>query len=165
MMINDVLVDACDEPGRLREALRGARPRLTIVLGKSPHHVGGLAAAPRPVLAPRHVLRLSVSGMDAIVLPGPAEAALVVPGRLMVAPCGVSLWVLAEAAVELGLRARCYVGGIAASTLSEYSVRTAVSALARLGVRIVVPVHTPPEIVDALARRFQVEPPTRTVTC
>ena len=165
VLVDSILVDACDSPESLIKGLTGSAPRLTIILSRSQHHVGGVSAAPRPVLMPREVSVLRVSGTEIVLIPGPAESALIVPNSLVVIPCGVSLWAIAERIKSLGFRARCFVGGVAASILSEYSIRSAVAALTSLGIRTVVPIHTPPEVVKILERRFAVLSPMNVIKC
>jgi len=165
LLVDSILVDTCDSAESLSRGLGDSRPKLTLLLGRSPHHVGGSSAAPKPVLRPMETTVFEVSGTEMIVVPGPAESALIIPGTLLVVPCGVSLPVIADKIRAMGLRARCFVGGIAASTLSEFSIRSVIAALTMLGIRTVVPIHTPPEVVKVLERRFAVISPMGSVKC
>jgi len=55
-----------------------------------------------------------------------------------------------------GVKARCFVGGLGGTAQSPYLLHRVVAELRLLGVRCVVPLHTAPQLVKELERRFNV---------
>jgi len=157
VLIDDaVLFDSCS-----REAMAAflkasvARPVLGVVgVPDSPHHVGGFELLRVPLVNPPHDLELRVRGRRYLLFKGRRENFMVVDG-VVVSPCGLSTVPYGEIS-RRGIKARCFVGGLGGTAQSPYLLHRVVAELRLLGVRCVVPLHTAPQLVKELERRFNV---------
>jgi 7,8-dihydropterin-6-yl-methyl-4-(beta-D-ribofuranosyl)aminobenzene 5'-phosphate synthase len=157
LLINDhVLFDSCTEAATSRFiSKRHARPLVGVVgVPNNPHHVGGFTLFRAPVVRPTSDIALRIRGVEYRVFREGRENVLYVDG-VVISPCGLYT-IPYHKLSQRGVKARCVVGGLGGTAHNPYLLPRILAELRLLGVRCVVALHTAPQLVKELERRFNV---------
>lgn len=156
LLESGLLFDSCDrESAKMFSDKAPLRPILGVSAVDNPHHLGGFDVFKVPVVRWREGhLALTLSGVKHRIFGFGREAVLVV-GRTIISACGIYTMPFGKLS-SLHLKAECFVGGLGGSAISPYSVSRIISELRALGVRCVIPLHSPQGIIKELERRFNV---------
>lgn len=151
-----LLFDSCDRDSADRfSRISPLRPVLGVSAVDNPHHFGGFDVFKVPVVKWREgLLSLKLGGVVHKLIGFNREAVLLV-GRTLISACGIYTMPFGKLSA-LHLKADCFVGGLGGSAASPYSLSRIIGELKALGVRCVVPLHTPQGIIKELERRFNV---------
>ncbi|MEM1598583.1 MAG: hypothetical protein QW598_03040 [Pyrobaculum sp.] len=156
LLIDDVLMfDACSESAMAAFIRRFNPSPLVGVVGlDNEHHVGGFKLMKIPVVYPPADLELRIRGRTYVVVKERGESLILTDG-VVFSPCG--LFTIAHHALSRrGVKARCFVGGLGGTAQSPYLLHRVAAELRLMGVRCVVALHTAPQLVKELERRFNV---------
>jgi len=157
VLINgEVLFDSCAEEAASRFAARRRVKPLVGVVGvpDNPHHVGGFALFKIPVIKPASDMALRVRGVEYQVFRESRENFLYVDG-VVISPCGL-FTIPYHKLSQRGIKARCVVGGLGGTAHNPYLLPRILAELRLLGVRCIVAIHTAPQLVKELEKRFNV---------
>jgi len=152
----DLAIDSCS-----REAAEeffkhwSKTPKLGISAVENPHHSGGFEILDIPLISWRNgILKLKYKKLN-ITIFGFNNESIVLINRILISPCGINIIPLGKLS-NLGIKAEWFIGNLGGSTASPYSVSQILGELKALGVKYVVPLHNPPEIVRVVERKFRV---------
>lgn len=149
-----IAFDACTREAMGTFLARSAdRPRLGVVGLENPHHTGGFSLLDIPVLRPAADVEVRYRGISMRILHGRENVAVV--GDVVIVPCGVYTMPY-RLLSSRGLKARCLVGALGGTAQSPYALHRVLGELRELGVRCLVPLHTPPGMLREAERRFNV---------
>lgn len=156
LLESGLLFDSCDRESAERfSKISPIRPVLGVSAVDNQHHNGGFEAFEVPVIRWRdRELVLKLGGVVHKIV-GFGRESLLLVGRTVVSPCGL-FTIPFGALSSMRIKADCFVGGLGGSTASPYAVSRIIGELRALGVRCVVPLHSPRGIVRELERRFNV---------
>jgi 7,8-dihydropterin-6-yl-methyl-4-(beta-D-ribofuranosyl)aminobenzene 5'-phosphate synthase len=157
LLINDhVLFDSCTEAAASKFiSKRHARPLVGVVgVPNNPHHAGGFALFGVPVVQPASDISLRVRGVEYRVFRDNRENILYTDG-VAISPCGL-FTIPFHRLSQRGVKARCIVGGLGGTAYNPYLLSRLTAELRLLGVRCIVALHTAPQLVKELERRFNV---------
>ncbi|MFN3804383.1 MAG: hypothetical protein ACK4SY_04955 [Pyrobaculum sp.] len=150
-----LLFDSCSREGMaLFLSKREIKPLVGVVgLPDNPHHVGGFSFFKIPVINPTGDLVLKIRGERYVVLK--ERENVLVARDVAILPCGLHTLPYHRLS-RRGVKARCVVGGLGGTAHSPYLLHRVVAELRLLGVRCIAPIHTAPQFVKELERRFNV---------
>jgi hypothetical protein len=149
-----VLFDSCDREAALRFTDK-IKPLIGVVgVPGNPHHVGGFALFNIPVVLPVSDMVLRVRGVEYQVFKEGRENVLYVDG-VVISPCGLFTFPYHRLS-QRGVKARCVVGGLGGSANNPYLSTRVMAELRLLGVRCIAVLHTAPQLVRELERKFNV---------
>jgi 7,8-dihydropterin-6-yl-methyl-4-(beta-D-ribofuranosyl)aminobenzene 5'-phosphate synthase len=151
-----VLFDGCAVDAASRFAARRQVKPLVGVVGvpDNPHHVGGFTIFRVPVVRPTSDVALRIRGVEYRVFRESRENVLYVDG-VVISPCGLYT-IPYHKLSQRGVKARCVVGGLGGTAHNPYLLPRILAELRLLGVRCVVALHTAPQLVKELEKRFNV---------
>jgi len=156
MLVNGhLLFDSCAEEAASRfVARRQVQPVLGVVGVLNSHHTGGFALFKIPVIQPTSDMILRVRGVEYRVFSESRENVLYVDG-VVISPCGL-FTIPYHKLSQRGVKARCVVGGLGGTAHNPYLLPRILAELRLLGVRCIVAIHTAPQLVKELEKRFNV---------
>lgn len=155
VLINDnVLFDSCSREAAFRFLLKyQVRPIVGIVgVPSNPHHTGGFELFNIPIIQPSRDLMLKIRGVGYKIYNGGRENVLHI-NDVIITPCGLYT-IPYHKLSQRGLKVRCIVGGLGGSAKNPYLLHRIVAELRLLGVRCIVALHTAPQLLKELERKF-----------
>lgn len=156
VLVGEVAFDACTEAAARSFLERiGVRPTLGIAGLDNPHHSGGFSVFKVPVIKWKTgILDIRLRGI-LFRLYGFGRETIIQIGRTVISPCGIFTVPFGKLSAT-DIKAVCFVGGLGGSTASPYAVARILGELRALGVRCIIPLHTPPNIIRELEPKFNV---------
>lgn len=157
VIINDhLLFDSCTKEAAQQFLARFKTvPTVGVVgLPENPHHVGGFEVFKVAVVMPTQDMEIIVRGVRYKILNMGRENFIQL-GDVVFSPCGLFTIPYGKLSSR-GVKARCIVGALGGTAQNPYLYYRVVGELKNLGVRCIVALHTAPQFVKELERRFNV---------
>ncbi|RFA96870.1 hypothetical protein [Pyrobaculum aerophilum] len=157
VIVDDVLLfDSCSKEAAVQFVAKASvRPLIGIegVPGNE-HHAGGFGVFKVPVISPPNDMAFILRGKRYIVFKERGENLLYIDG-VVISPCGLYS-IPYHKLSRRGVKARCLVGGLGGTSYNPYVVHRINAELRLLGVKCVVALHTAPQLVKDLEKKFNV---------
>lgn len=157
VVINEnLLFDSCTkEAADSFKTTSKIRPKVGVVgVPRNPHHIGGFEVFNIPLVEPKYDVDIVVGGHRYRILAMGREN-VVLANDVVISPCGLFTIPYGKLS-QRGVKARCIVGALGGTAHNPYLIYRVVGELKSLGVRCIVAIHTAPQLVKELEKKFNI---------